>query len=133
MTLTDSAGQFDDGDDLLADFIADLDFPVISSNIHTTHKELARRLLPYKIFNKHNLAVVAVTTETTKGTSQPGNGTTFEDPVVAVQKTVDRIKKRHRNVKKIVALTHIGYDKDVELAKKTKGFNLIIGTSSSSS
>lgn len=122
--------EFDGGDDQLADFIQNLTFPVISSNVHTTNKKLARGLLPYKIYKKHQLAVVAVTTETTKGLSKPGEGTTFEDPIEAAQRTVDAIKRRHKNIKRIVALTHIGYEKDIEFAQKTKGIHLIIGAHS---
>jgi 2',3'-cyclic-nucleotide 2'-phosphodiesterase (5'-nucleotidase family) len=119
--------EFDDGDDLLANFLHELDFPIISSNIHTDNSKLASALLPYKIFKKHNLAVFAVTTETTASISHPGNGTTFEDPIAAAKRTVKAIKKRHRDVKRIVALTHIGYDKDIELAKATTDISLIIG------
>ncbi|KAF9559497.1 5'-nucleotidase, partial [Agrocybe pediades] len=119
--------EFDDGDDLLAAFIRNLTFPVISSNIHTTHPKLAKSLVPFKIFNKYNLAVLAVTTETTATISKPGNQTTFEDPVAAAKRTVKYIKKYHKDVKRIVALTHIGYDKDIELAQTTTDISLIIG------
>jgi len=118
--------EFDNGDDKLAEFLGNLTFPAISANIHTNNTALASKLAPYKIFPKHKLAVVAVTTETTIDTSRPGPGTKFEDPLTAVQRTVDEIKRKER-VDRIVALTHIGYDKDIELAKKTKGISLIIG------
>jgi len=119
--------EFDDGDDLLADFLNKLNFPTISSNVHTDNRNLAKALLPYKIYKKHDLAVLAVTTETTVGISHPGNGTEFEDPVEAAKRTVKVIKKENRNIKRIVALTHIGYDKDIEFAKATSGISLIIG------
>lgn len=124
--------EFDDGDDLLATFLSNLTFPVISANVHTTNKKLARNIVPYKIFNTGkyrglDLAVVAVTTETTKTTSRPGEGTTFEDPVVAVKRTVDYIKKHYRNIKRFVALTHIGYDNDIRLAQQSTDISLIIG------
>ncbi|KAF8162675.1 Metallo-dependent phosphatase-like protein [Crassisporium funariophilum] len=119
--------EFDDGDDLLADFLHNLNFPVISSNIHTKNRKLAKALLPYKIFRKHDLAVIAVTTESTATISNPSNLTTFEDPVAAAKRTIRYIKMFHRDVKRIVALTHIGYEKDIELAKATTDISLIIG------
>jgi 5'-nucleotidase len=124
--------EFDDGDDLLASFILNLTFPVISANIHTNNRKLSRGLVPYKIFNKGkyrgiDLAIVAVTTETTKTISRPGEGTTFEDPVAAVKRTVQYIKRFHRDVKRIVALTHIGYDQDIRLAQETTDISLIVG------
>lgn len=124
--------EFDDGDDVLAAFLTNLTFPAISANVHSTNKKLQRNIAPYKVFSTGkyrgmDLAVVAVTTETTKNTSNPGEGTTFEDPVVAVKRTVDYIKKHHRDVKRFVALTHIGYDKDIQLAKESTDISLIIG------
>lgn len=119
--------EFDDGDDLLANFLKNLTFPVISSNVHSSNQKLAKSLVPYKIFSKHNLAVLAVTTETTATISKPSNQTTFEDPVAAAKRTVKHIKTVHPFVNRIVALTHIGYDKDIELAKSTTDISLIIG------
>lgn len=68
--------------------------------------------------------------------SNPGPGTTFQDPISVVQvhfslysispaadnnlqATVDHIKATE-NITRIIAMTHIGYDKDIELAQKTK-------------
>ncbi|KAI5821305.1 5'-nucleotidase [Pyronema omphalodes] len=119
--------EFDDGDDLLANFLHNLTFPVVSSNVHTTNQNLASALVPYKIFPKHQLALVAVTTETTKGISSPGNGTTFEDPLTAINRTIALIKRRHRNIKRFAALTHIGYDEDIKLAKASTDISLIMG------
>ncbi|KAH9483489.1 5'-nucleotidase [Psilocybe cubensis] len=119
--------EFDDGDDLLAAFLRNLTFPVISSNIHSKNRKLAAALTPFKIFNKHNLALIAVTTETTSTISSPSNLTTFEDPVIAAKNTVKFIKRYYPYINRIVALTHIGYDKDIELAKSTRDISLIIG------
>ncbi|KAA8895490.1 5'-nucleotidase [Sphaerosporella brunnea] len=119
--------EFDNGDDLLANFLHELDFPIISSNIHSNNTNLSSALVPYLVFKEHKLAVLAVTTETTAGISKPGAGTKFEDPVAAAKRTAKEIKARHRDVKRIVALTHIGYDKDIELAKNTTDISLIIG------
>ncbi|PBP23475.1 Metallo-dependent phosphatase [Diplocarpon rosae] len=56
----------------------------------------------------------------------PGPGTTFSDPVVAVQNTIDFIK-RTTNIKRIAAITHIGYQEDQHLAASTTGLQLIMG------
>lgn len=110
----------------MADFLKNLTFPVISANIHTNNTALASKLVPYHIFPKHKLAVVSVTTESTPDISNPGPGTTFEDPLTAIQRTVEVIKTKEK-IDRIIALTHIGYDKDIELAQKTTGISLIIG------
>lgn len=119
--------EFDDGDDLLSDFLANLTFPIISSNIHTQRPKLAKQLVPFKIYNEYSLALVAVTTETTPSVSSPSNLTTFEDPISAAQRTVQLIKKNYPDVNRIVALTHIGYAQDIHLAQNTRDISLIIG------
>ncbi|KAJ3529678.1 hypothetical protein NMY22_g8897 [Coprinellus aureogranulatus] len=124
--------EFDDGDDLLAAFISNLTFPVISANVYSVNKKLQQNIVPYKIFSTGkykdmNLAVVAVTTEKTKTISHPDKGTTFEDPVTAVERTVAYIKSHHKEVNRFVALTHIGYENDIELAKQSADISLIIG------
>ncbi|KAF8993949.1 Metallo-dependent phosphatase-like protein [Cyathus striatus] len=100
--------EFDDGDDLLANFLSNLTFPTISSNVHSKNSKLAKNLLPYKVYTKHSLAVLAVTTETTASISNPSN--------LTILRTLT-----HR------CLTHIGYDKDIELAQQTTDISLIIG------
>jgi 5'-nucleotidase len=100
--------------------------------VHSTNRKLQRNIAPYKVFSAgkyrgFDLAIVAVTTETTKSISNPGEGTTFEDPVAAVKRTVAYIKRHHRNVKRFVALTHIGYSQDIALAQESTDISLIIG------
>lgn len=107
-------------------FLNNLTFPVVSSNIHSNNTALASKLVPYLVFPKHRIAIVAATTETTPGTSKPGPGTAFEDPLIAIQRTVDLVISKEK-INRIIALTHIGYSKDIELAKKTRGISLIIG------
>lgn len=106
--------------------LKNLTFPTTSCNIQTDNKALRDSLVPYVIFKNHSLAVVSVTTPTTSHISNPGPGTHFEDPVTAIQRTVDLIKAKE-NVTRIVALTHIGYEEDLKLAQRTKGIHLIIG------
>jgi 2',3'-cyclic-nucleotide 2'-phosphodiesterase (5'-nucleotidase family) len=119
--------EFDDGDDLLADFLANLTFPIVSSNIHTKNAHLAEKLIPFTVFPNYNLALLALTTETTANISSPSNLTTFEDPITAAQSTVDTIKERYPHINRIIALTHIGYAQDIRLAQNTKGISLIVG------
>jgi len=81
---------------------------------------------PYKIFEKYDLAVIGVTTETTPGISSPGPGTKFLNVTATIQETIDFIRKE-KLATRIVAMTHIGYDEDKKLAQNTKGLYLIIG------
>lgn len=118
--------EFDGGDDQLGQFLDNLTFPVISANIQSTHPLLNKTIKPYHIYDKYELAVIGVTTETTPGISRPGKGTTFSDSVAAVQATIDHIRST-TSVKRIAAVTHIGYDEDQRLAESTTGLHLIMG------
>ncbi|KDQ21445.1 hypothetical protein BOTBODRAFT_99843 [Botryobasidium botryosum FD-172 SS1] len=118
--------EFDGGDDKLAAFLANLTFPVVSANIVTNHTGISSILKPYHIFPQHSLAVIGVTTPVTKGTSSAGPGTNFLDPIEVIQATVDAIKTKEK-ITKIVAITHLGYEQDIELASKTRGIHLIMG------
>ncbi|KAB5533536.1 Metallo-dependent phosphatase-like protein [Coniochaeta sp. 2T2.1] len=103
--------EFDRGDDHLGDFLENLTFPTIK---------------PFFIYEKYELAVIGVTTESTPSISRPGKGTIFTNVVQAVQDTVDHIKST-TNIMRIVAVTHIGFQEDRALAKATTGIGLIVG------
>ncbi|KAB5513578.1 Metallo-dependent phosphatase-like protein [Coniochaeta sp. 2T2.1] len=118
--------EFDKGDDHLGDFLENLTFPVISANIVSDHPKLNKTIKPFFIYEQYELAVIGVTTESTPSISKPGNGTKFTNAVQAVQDTVDHIKST-TNIKRIVAVTHIGFQDDRALAKATTGIGMIVG------
>jgi 2',3'-cyclic-nucleotide 2'-phosphodiesterase (5'-nucleotidase family) len=118
--------EFDRGDDHLGEFLENLTFPIISCNIFSDHAVLNRTIKPFHIFPQYDLAVIGVTTETTPSISSPGKGTKFTDPVTAVQNTIDFIRST-TNIKRLAAITHIGYQEDQRLAKETRGLHLIMG------
>ncbi|KAG8942131.1 hypothetical protein FRC03_003619 [Tulasnella sp. 419] len=118
--------EFDAGEDTLVHFLQNLTFPVVCANINTTNTEFQKLLVPYHIFPQHNLALVAVTTPDIPGISSPSEGTKFLDPVAQVQQTVDYVRST-QNVTRIVVMTHIGYENDINLAKNTRHVNLIVG------
>ncbi|KAK4223431.1 putative 5'-nucleotidase precursor [Podospora fimiseda] len=118
--------EFDKGDDHLGEFLSNLTFPIVSANIQSSHPVLNKTIKPFHIFEEYQLAVIGVTTETTPGISSPGPDTKFSDPIEAVQNTIDFIRST-TNIKRIAALTHIGYEEDQRLAQETTGLHLIMG------
>lgn len=70
--------------------------------------------------------MIGVTTDTIPSISRPGVGTTFTDPIDTMQATIDKIYAS-TNVTRIIAMTHIGYEVDKEMAQKTRGLHLIVG------
>ncbi|KAF3064307.1 5'-nucleotidase [Daldinia childiae] len=118
--------EFDSGDDKLGDFLKNLTFPIISANIISDNEKLNSTIKPYHIFDQYQLAVIGVTTETTSGISNPGDGTKFTDAIAAVQASIDEIRST-TNITRIAAITHIGYEEDKRLARETTGLQLIMG------
>lgn len=118
--------EWDGGDKALGEFLKNLTFPVVSCNVKSTYEGLNKTIKNYHVFDKHGLAVIGVTTDTTPSISNVGNGTAFLDPIAEVQKSIYEIRNK-TDVKRIVALTHIGYDVDQKLAAETEGLSLIIG------
>ncbi|KAF5708134.1 5' nucleotidase [Fusarium globosum] len=118
--------EWDGGDEELGKFLQNLTFPVVSCNVKSEYEGLNKTIKNYQIFKEHDLAVIGVTTDTTPGISKVGNKTTFLDPITEVQKSIWEIRNK-TDINRIVALTHIGYDVDKELAAKTEGLSLIIG------
>ncbi|KAF9023510.1 5'-nucleotidase [Hymenopellis radicata] len=118
--------EFDRGDDYLAEFLTNLTFPTVCANINTNNTALNATIVPYHIFEQHNLAVIAVTTSTIPSISKPGAGTHFLDPIEVAQATVNEIYAT-TNVTRVIAMTHIGYELDMEMAQKTTGIYMIIG------
>jgi 2',3'-cyclic-nucleotide 2'-phosphodiesterase (5'-nucleotidase family) len=103
-----------------------LTFPVVCANIVTANTALNKIINPYHIFDQYQLAVIGVTSITIPTTSYPGPGTTFMDPIEVMQATIDNIHAT-TNVTRIIAMTHVGYDVDKEMAQKTRGLHLIVG------
>ncbi|KAI1463473.1 Metallo-dependent phosphatase [Daldinia caldariorum] len=118
--------EFDGGDEKLGDFLKNLTFPIVSANIVSKNEKLNSTIKPYHIFEQYQLAVIGVTTETTAGISNPGNGTKFTDAIAAVQASIDEIRST-TNITRIAAITHIGYEEDKRLARETTGLHLIMG------
>lgn len=120
--------EFDKGLGELSAFINNLTFPVVCANLKTndTGMNALKNWKPYTIIERHNVGIVGLLTPDTKGTSSgAGPGTDISDPAEALTAAVAELQAK--GVNRIIALTHIGYDKDIELAQKTRGIDLIVG------
>ncbi len=72
------------------------------------------------------IGIVGLTiAQKTKASSSPDKDTLFEDEAVAAQREIDKLQAQ--GVKRIVLLSHIGYDNDRSIAKKLRGVDVIVG------
>lgn len=121
--------EFDDGDQVLANFIDGLNFPVVSSNVDVSASEILEgKVLPYVIFdvNGVSVGVTGLTTPETPILASPGPEVVFHADMAAVtQVSVDEMTAAGANV--IILVTHIGLSEDMRVAAETTGVDVIVG------
>ncbi|KAJ7649958.1 5'-nucleotidase protein-like protein [Roridomyces roridus] len=122
--------EFDRGDAYLGQFLANLSMPVVCANVHSSNPTINSTVKPYHFFPQYNLAVIGLTTNTIPLTSNSDDSTSFDDPISSAQYWVDYVYKWEEGVKRVVLMTHVGYDVDLQLARRTRGVYLIIGAHS---
>ena len=124
--------EFDNGDQVLADFIDTLNFPVVSANIRISEASpLAGKIVPYVIadVNGQSVGIIGLTTPETRFLAKVSENVAFEDDLSAVvQQYVDELTAQ--GVNKIILLAHLAYDLQQELAAQISGVDVFIGADS---
>jgi len=120
--------EFDYGPMTLAVRIGKAAFPVLGANVNADRDEQLRgKIQPYviKTFDGKQVGIIGLITPTTATSSQPGDNVSFEDTRSTVEEYVSKLETM--GVNKIIALTHLGYNQDIDLAKSVSGVDVIIG------
>jgi len=112
----------------LADFLGQAAFPVLCANFDFSKESaLKGAIKPWVIVDRagDRFGIFSVTTEDTGETSQPGPNIIISDHTAAARQAVAELQAR--GINKIIALTHIGWDKDLDLARQVSGIDVIVG------
>jgi 5'-nucleotidase len=120
--------EFDLGPVALARFIDAARFPVVSANIDaSSDPDLDGKIRPFDVFlfGGEIIGVFGLTTETTASASSPGEDVVFE-PVVRRARSIVAMLER-QGVNRIIAVTHLGFSRDLELAAAVDGIDVIVG------
>ena len=120
--------EFDDGPAKLSDFADAVEFPIISGNINVGQEaSLEGDVEPYVILDVagEQVAIVSVLATDTAETSSPGANVIFSDEIEYLQQVVSELEAQ--GVNKIVALTHVGFNKDLEIAQNVAGIDVVVG------
>lgn len=135
--------EFDIDSETLADFVKDAKFSFVSANIdfaddpilspyfhpvvavpdETNNGEIYEAII--KDFNGERVGIFGLTTEDTERIANPGDDITFQNFIAAAKNTVSRLEAL--GVNKIIALTHLGYHVDLQLAQEVDGIDIIVG------
>ncbi|WP_165360770.1 bifunctional UDP-sugar hydrolase/5'-nucleotidase [Candidatus Chloroploca sp. Khr17] len=141
--------EFDSGDQVLADFIAGANFPILAANITAGAASPLAALYeegsvtggkwgPWTIIDNtttggKKIGIFSLTTADTANISSPSAAVTFNGDYIAVaQQRIDALRTT-LGCEIVIALTHISYLDDVALAQGVRGLNLIVGGHSHSS
>lgn len=120
--------EFDDGDEWLAGFIQSLTCPVLSANIEVPSDNVLYDLYePYiiKEVDGKQVGIIGLTIAgKTQNSSQPSDEVVFEDEIEATQDAVDELTAQ--GVKKIILLSHYGYENVLALAGQVSDIDVIV-------
>ncbi len=120
--------EFDDGPATLAKFIKGANFPVLAANLDvSTDPDLKGLIKPYAIVEVggEKIGIIGITTEDVDILSSPGPNVKILSAKESLQKYVQELTDQ--GINKIIALTHVGYNVDKELAAQVDGVDIIVG------
>lgn len=120
--------EFDDGEEGLARFLDRVTFPVIAANMTAgKNSALSGRIGPYAVLEVggEKIGVVGAVASDTAQLSSPGKDVTFSDELAAITDAVRKLSEQ--GVNKIIALTHVGYRRDVDIIAKIPNVDVVVG------
>ncbi len=121
--------EFDDGPEVLREFVDTVEFPILMSNADISTEPLLEGAIQKSVVIERGgerLGLIGLTPADTDELASPGPNVTFSEPVVAVQTEADRLT-REEGVNKIIVLSHSGYAVDQRIADQTSGVDVIVG------
>ncbi len=120
--------EFDLGSEPLAKFIEIAKFPVLSGSVDTSGDKvlgpLARDHLELDVGGER-VAILAATTTDTPEIASPDKADVFRDPVAYLTDEVKALQAS--GVNKIILVSHLGVNADIEVAEAVPGIDAIIG------
>jgi 5'-nucleotidase/UDP-sugar diphosphatase len=120
--------EFDDGPEGLADFIEQVEVPIVSGNtVAAEGSLLAGQYEEFlvKEFGEERVGILSVLATDTAETSSPGDDISFEDEIEYLTGAVEQMEAD--GINKIVLLSHVGYVRDQEIAAAVDGIDVIVG------
>lgn len=120
--------EFDDGEEGLAGFLDKAGFPVISSNILAGgESKLNGRINPSIVLTigGEKVGIIGAVANDTAELSSAGNNVLISQDVGAITAAVAELQSQ--GVNKIIALTHVGYARDVDAIAKIPGVDVVVG------
>ncbi|CAN7449793.1 5'-nucleotidase C-terminal domain-containing protein [Neorhizobium sp. LjRoot104] len=120
--------EFDDSDDVLATFLDKIQFPVVTANVvPSAAAKIGNRIKPSLVLTVggQKIGIVGAVTNDTPEIANPGPNITIADDVAKITEAVQGLKAQ--GVDKIIALTHVGYPRDLAMIAKIPDVDVVVG------
>lgn len=136
--------ELDQGNAPVADFLKRIEFPLLAGNWDVSNETPGKadslkdkpRLLPYvpaqrrasaviKNYGGHKVGIFSLAVDKMADIAHPDADTPFLPSKEIAINTVKYLNEQGVNI--IILLSHLGYDKDLQLAEAVEGITLIIG------
>ncbi len=120
--------EFDDGPEVLREFVDNVQFPILMSNADISREPLLKDAIKKSVVIEkggEKIGLIGLTPVDTDELASPGPNVIFTPPADAVQAEVDKLTAE--GVNKIVVLSHSGLNVDKAVAANTTGVDVIVG------
>lgn len=120
--------EFDESEDGLTGFLDKITFPVVTANVLPSHKsKIGDRIKPSIVLDVggQKVGIVGAVANDTPELSSPGPDILIGDDVATTTAAVEELKKQ--GVDKIIALTHVGYPRDLAAIAKIPDVDIVVG------
>ncbi len=120
--------EFDDGEDALVPFLEMAEFPVLSANVNpNAQSRVGDMIKPSVVLDVggEKIGIVGAVTNDTPEIAMPGPNIWIEDDIATITAEVEKLKAE--GINKIIALTHVGYERDKERIAMIPGVDVVVG------
>jgi len=121
--------EFDDGPKMLVDtFLTGLSVPVLAANVDASAETpLKGKFKPWTIFTMggRKIAVIGIANEDIDKLSNPGEDIGFKVADEPLRQAVKEVSAQGADI--VIGLTHVGLQRDKELAANVEGIDVIVG------
>ncbi|RVK22878.1 LysM peptidoglycan-binding domain-containing protein [Sinorhizobium medicae] len=120
--------EFDESEDGLASFLDKVTFPVVTANVLPSRKsKIGDRIKPSIVLDVggQKVGIVGAVANDTPELASPGPDILIGEDVATITSAVEELKKQ--GINKIVALTHVGYPRDLAAIAKIPDVDVVVG------
>ncbi|RWB61534.1 bifunctional UDP-sugar hydrolase/5'-nucleotidase [Mesorhizobium sp.] len=120
--------EFDDGESALVPYLDKAKFLVVSANVMPNDKSgAAGKIKPSIVVEVggQKIGIVGAVTNDTPELASPGPNIAIADDVKSITAEVEKLKGE--GINKIIAVTHIGYNRERDVIAKIPGIDVVVG------